>query len=590
MTGDLKIIAKDYKENFDSNLIPFRIYKESTGDLKKQPLIKSYSHWLNDRQSIEEIDKINWNSTTNGIGLILGVSNWGCIDIDHSRDEGLLNDLLNHLGLNKDYEWIVTTPRGYHVYFKYDDLIFDFLGDHKAKYDYKLKNKNYKCDHIELRLKNCVSVVPPSKLSDEIKYSFKNIAEGIPSNSPDNIETQKIKTLVSEFFITEKQKTSSNKSTIKNLFDKKIDQGKRHDSLIKLAGMYKSHRFNEAFTISALLGWNKSNVNPPLPESEVIAQVRDIFRRYDSVKPIELTNAREIQEMILKPINWIIEDFLCEGLTILAGRPKIGKSWLVLLMSFAVATGGLALGKFRSNKHSVLYIPYEDNARRLQDRMNNLLSAEHLTKAPDNLFYPKDCNFPKLNQSGLETLESILDKDESIKLVVIDTLGRAIERNNKRNSNLFQDEYDFGSKLQKIAMQRNIGIIIVHHTSKLKYEDVFDQVLGTTGLTAAPDSIMMLYKDGDSYKISLRGKDIQENDYEMKFDNCIWTVTEERQQLSPEQARIMDLLDESEKELSTSQIAKILNTTNASASNMLKKLTKQGLIKNPSYGKYICIK
>ena len=60
-----------------------------------------------------------------------------------------------------------------------------------------------------------------------------------------------------------------------------------------------------------------------------------------------------LQELLarqLPPIQWAIPDILPEGLTLLAGKPKLGKSWLALAMALAVAAGGVALGTYPSRK------------------------------------------------------------------------------------------------------------------------------------------------------------------------------------------------------------------------------------------------
>jgi RecA-family ATPase len=49
----------------------------------------------------------------------------------------------------------------------------------------------------------------------------------------------------------------------------------------------------------------------------------------------------------LPPIQWAIPEILPEGLTLLAGKPKLGKSWLALAMALAVASGGVALSSVR---------------------------------------------------------------------------------------------------------------------------------------------------------------------------------------------------------------------------------------------------
>lgn len=304
---------------------------------------------------------------------------------------------------------------------------------------------------------------------------------------------------------------------------------------------------------------------------------------------ISLINAKDLQAMELKPINWIIEYLLCEGLLILAGRPKIGKSFLALNMSLAIANGGYALGYFKANQNSVLYIPYEDNYRRLQDRINKMLTEERIKEAPSNLLIPNECNFPKLTSEGIATLETILNTNPNIKLVVFDTLGRAIVRSNKRNSNAFQDEYDFLSAIQKIALQRHISILFIHHTTKMQYEDVFDQVLGTTGLTASPDSLMLLSRDSNKeFILSIKGRDIEEIEYKVKFQNCIWTVEGEKDKTTtPEREEIISLFKQSDRPLTTKEIAEQLQKSESNINKMLRKMVNTGIMKNEKYGQYV---
>lgn len=301
---------------------------------------------------------------------------------------------------------------------------------------------------------------------------------------------------------------------------------------------------------------------------------------------ITLINAKELQTMELKPINWIIENLLPEGLIVCAGRPKIGKSFLALNMSLAIANGGHALGYFKANKNSVLYIAYEDNYRRLQDRINRMLAEEHHKEAPANLFIPKDCDFPKMTIEGIDTLGKILDENPDIKLVVIDTLGRAIVRSNKRNSNQFQDEYDFLAPLQNIARQRHISILLVHHTTKMKYEDGYDSILGTTGITASPDSLMVLSKDvSKEFTLYIKGRDFEEKEYSVKFKNCIWIVEGEKgKTTTPEREEIISLFLRETRPLKTKEISDYLGKSENNVCNMLKKIPEIVKVK---YGEYV---
>jgi RecA-family ATPase len=56
-------------------------------------------------------------------------------------------------------------------------------------------------------------------------------------------------------------------------------------------------------------------------------------------------NAMELIAMKLAQPRWAVDDLIPEGLTVLAGRPKLGKSWLMLGVAIAVAAGRRALGQ-----------------------------------------------------------------------------------------------------------------------------------------------------------------------------------------------------------------------------------------------------
>lgn len=82
-------------------------------------------------------------------------------------------------------------------------------------------------------------------------------------------------------------------------------------------------------------------------------------------------SARTAQELLEEPIaeaDWVIEDLLPVGAHILAGAPKIGKSWMVLAMGLAVSMGQ-PFWNCAVCQGAVLYLCLEDTYARVKKRL-----------------------------------------------------------------------------------------------------------------------------------------------------------------------------------------------------------------------------
>src|SRR3954471_23399562 len=90
-------------------------------------------------------------------------------------------------------------------------------------------------------------------------------------------------------------------------------------------------------------------------------------------RKLGLSTAADLMAEALPPIRYVVPGYVTEGLTLLGGKPKIGKSWLTAGLCIAVATGGYALGSIKVDGGDVLWLALEDNKRRLQRRLKQLL-------------------------------------------------------------------------------------------------------------------------------------------------------------------------------------------------------------------------
>ena len=199
---------------------------------------------------------------------------------------------------------------------------------------------------------------------------------------------------------------------------------------------------------------------------------------------LETINAEDLQNRTYEPTHFLVDELIPEGLHILAGAPKIGKSWLALWLCLCVAQGQ-TLWNFTTTQGEVLYLSLEDSFQRIQTRLFDLTED-----APPTLHFAIMADTLK---HGLEQqIEQFLVEHPATKLVVIDTLQRV--RGTGSDSNLYANDYQDIGLLKKLADKRHIAILPIHHLRKLHDDDPMNMISGSTGLSGAEDSTFVLQK------------------------------------------------------------------------------------------------
>ena len=251
---------------------------------------------------------------------------------------------------------------------------------------------------------------------------------------------------------------------------------------------------------------------------------------------IAAISAKDLQDKEFKPIRWVVDGLLPQGLTLVVAPPKYGKSWLMLDLCLSVAAGERFLD-MPTNKTGCLYMALEDNPRRLQTRMNTVLQGE---RAPDGFEFATGS--PDLADGLLNQLNDYLAVHPGCGLVVIDTLQR-VRRTTGKAVNAYQADYKDVGILQKFATEREISIVLVHHLRKAKDEaDPFAQISGTNGIFGAADSAMVMERDrrmDDTTKLCVTGRDLEEFELALRFDkeHCRWQNLGDAETRAREQAR-----------------------------------------------------
>jgi hypothetical protein len=131
----------------------------------------------------------------------------------------------------------------------------------------------------------------------------------------------------------------------------------------------------------------------------------------------------------------------------------------------------------------------------------------------------------KLHCGLEEQIEQHLNNYPNTKLVVIDTLQK-VRKPNSADSNMYAADYEDISVLKRIADQRSIAIVLVHHLRKLKdSSDPFNELSGSTGLMGALDTCLLMKRTNraeETAKLLVTGRDIEDQDLVLRFHDCVW--------------------------------------------------------------------
>ncbi len=216
---------------------------------------------------------------------------------------------------------------------------------------------------------------------------------------------------------------------------------------------------------------------------------------------------QDLMKKEIPPVKWVIPDILPEGLFLLSGKPKLGKSWLGFDIGLAIAFGGYVMGKIKIEKPGeVLYLALEDHERRIQSRMKKLLQD---AAAPPGFHI--SIGWPRIDKGGAELLEEEVQKNPKLRIIIVDTWTKLSPRITSKQQSLYESQYDALVPLKAIADKYAISIVAVHHNRKMSADDVVDEISGTTGLTGSVDGFWILKKERGQTDAVLHiiGRDIE---------------------------------------------------------------------------------
>lgn len=290
-----------------------------------------------------------------------------------------------------------------------------------------------------------------------------------------------------------------------------------------------------------------------------------------------------------KPVKFIIEDLLPPGVTLLSGKPKQGKSWLVHAMLLCVAANRKVFG-LNVNQCDVLYMALEDSERRLKNRTHKLMKSYGITDNDINKHFHVTTEAKKLGDGLEEQLTTLLTTNPSIKFVVIDVLAR-IRQERRGSQSVYEADYEVGKRLKDISKSHpEVAFLIVHHNNKGD-GDSLDSVSGSHGLTGGVDNALVMMGTGNGIELHINGRDIEDSSPIMlsKSNDGMWSLEsrDKSQKASNSDTRNKILKAVKDGYKSPKDIIKATGLDPKVVDQRLLKMVKSGALDKPKRATYV---
>jgi len=295
-----------------------------------------------------------------------------------------------------------------------------------------------------------------------------------------------------------------------------------------------------------------------IAEGPWLAAQSDAMRRENGASTAYQTptTATTLLAKTFAPLRCFVDEILAEGMTILGGKPKKGKSYLALDMSLSIAVGRQAFMKFPTEKAQVLYVSLEDGERRLQRRLRAIQPNITTPQGLDFLY-----TFPRLGDGALEALQHYA---QTYQVIIIDVIGRILPAQTPARKSLseYQEMSDVLSPIQQLAMEKNVAILIIDHLRKASVEDDGDAIMGTQSKLGSADHALIYGRKGEEKDGVLKvfGRDLEEDKFVLSMvdGHLEFLGRGELYEVDSEQNKIISLLEEEHRPMAIPEIMKAM--------------------------------
>jgi len=236
-------------------------------------------------------------------------------------------------------------------------------------------------------------------------------------------------------------------------------------------------------------------------------------------KMLSVIDGEKLLALDIEPPRFIVAKLIPTGLHLLAGSPKIGKSWLSLWLYNQVSHGENVWG-FDTMRCGTLYISLEDTLDRLHLRLSRITDS-----GSKDIYFATSAY--SLSDGLIEQLELFIKEYPDTDMIVIDTFQRIRDED---LDSTYANDYKEIKKIKSLADNARIAILLVHHLRKAQDSDPFNMVSGLTGIIGAVDSIFVLEKHKRVDKAAIlhvTGRDIEDMQIMLEFEKepPVWKLT-----------------------------------------------------------------
>jgi len=298
-----------------------------------------------------------------------------------------------------------------------------------------------------------------------------------------------------------------------------IREGRRNTALTRLAGAMRRVGMGPESIAAALRVENAQRCKPPLPDDEVVRIAASVARYepdqvqvavvegwaeevLDSNEPLCEPVLINIGEVEPRPIRWLWPGRIALGkLTILAGDPGLGKSFLMLDMAARVSRGAAWPGPDAPNPNgpggTVLLSAEDDVADTIRPRLDaagaqvdrvTFLSAVRRRDPAGR----KADGFFDLTQD-LEALETAVQRTPECRLVVIDPISAYLGGTDSHNN---AEVRALLMPLSDLAARYGVAVVAVTHLRKGSGKAIY-RAMGSLAFTAAARAAYVVARDPD---------------------------------------------------------------------------------------------